>query len=82
MNTYSLTGSISRELQEIIHDIAVIDIVHIAHKRMRKVMGHGLEDLVFHIGPKVHIQAPQDKAPKFKIRLGSMNPLFASLLCE
>jgi hypothetical protein len=38
VNTNSLPIRVSRKLQEVLYDVAVIHIIHKADKRMRKVM--------------------------------------------
>lgn len=49
MDTYSLAICFARELEEVIYDMAIIEIVRIAHKRMRKVMCYRFEDLILHV---------------------------------
>lgn len=38
MNTNALTVSLARELPQVIYDVAVVNIIHIAHKRVSEVM--------------------------------------------
>lgn len=48
MDTNSLAVSLPRELAEIVNDVAIIDVVHEAHERVREVMRDGFEDAVLH----------------------------------
>jgi hypothetical protein len=48
LNADSRAIGFARKLEEVIYDMSIIEIVHIAYERMRKVMGDGFEDLVLH----------------------------------
>lgn len=48
VDTNALTICLSCKLPKIVYHIAFIHIIHIAHKRVRKVMRDGFKDTVLH----------------------------------
>lgn len=49
LDTDSFAICLTRELEDVVNDVAIIEIVHIAYKRMRKVMCDRFEDLILHL---------------------------------